>query len=163
MSYNKSNAAYDFSRFEPVEQNEEPEKKQKVPAPVKKHLKKQSVKPATVVKWVFVSAFVMLSLASVMVGNIKITQLNDEITTTQESLNVLKSNQVSLDAKLEARMSMQKVEDYAVNKLGLVKVQPFQIEYIHLTDQDKVEVTGDSTGIIGIFKNLINSVMEYFE
>jgi cell division protein FtsL len=163
MSYNKSNAAYDFSRFEPVEQKKEPEKMQKIPAPKKKQVKKQSVRPATVVKWVFVSAFVMLSLASIMVGNIKITQLNDEITNSQKSLDVLKSNQVSLDAKLEARMSMQKVEDYAVNKLGLAKVQPFQIEYVHLTNQDKVVVSGGGTGISGSFKNLIHSVMEYFE
>lgn len=165
MSYNKSNAAYDFSNFEPAEQGLElePVKKQKNPAPKKKQVKKQAVKPVTVIKWVFVSIFVMLSLTSIMVGNIKITQLDDQISKLQKNYNSIKSDQVSLNSQLETRMSMQKVEDYAVNKLGLVKVQPFQIEYVHFTDQDKVEVSSDNTGAMGSINNLIHSVEEYFQ
>jgi hypothetical protein len=58
---------------------------------------------------------------------------------------------------------MQKVEDYAENKLGLVKVQPCQIQYVQLTDKDMVEVSGDSGGITGFFQNLFHSVLEYFD
>lgn len=160
MNYNNSNAAYDLTRFMPQEQQKAEKPKQ--PAPVKHKLKKQAVRPAAVVKWVFVSLFVMMSLASIMIGNIKITQQNDEISSAQKNLNMVQSEQVSLNAKLESRMSMQKVEDYAVNKLGLVKIQPYQIQYIHLTDKDNVEINGNGLGITGFFENLINSVVEYF-
>jgi hypothetical protein len=166
MSYfNKSNAAYDFSRFAPVEEpmDEEPERQREQPAPKKQRAKKKAVKPATVVKWVFVSLFVMLSLASVIVGNIKVTQLSDQVASAQKALDTAESEQVSLNSKLESRMSMTKVEDYAVNKLGLVKVQSYQIQYVHLTNTDKVEVTDDASGITGFFKNVFNSVLEYFK
>lgn len=162
MSYSKSNAAYDFSSFLPEQQVEEIEKK-KVPVQKKKVVKsKVSVKPATVVKWVFVSAFVMISLLSIMIGNINITKQNDEISKAQKSLSTAQSEQVSLNSKLESRMSMQKVENYAVNKLGLVKIQPFQIEYVHLNGTDKVEVSNDNFLVFGFFKNIADSIMEYF-
>lgn len=163
--YNKSNAAYDLSRFAPAEEPEEPEieKQQKQPAPKKRKAVKKAVKPATVVKWVFISLFCMMSLASIMVGNIKITQLNDQISKTQKALDTEKSEQVTLNSKLEARMSMSKVEDYAVNKLGLVKIQPYQIQYVHLTDKDNVVVSSGDSGISSFFKNLFNSAKEYFQ
>lgn len=160
MNYNNSNAAYDLTRFMPQEQQKIAEPK--LPAAAKQKLKKQAVRPASVVKWVFVSLFVMLSLASIMIGNIKITQQNDDIASAQKNLNMVQSEQVSLNAKLESRMSMQKVEDYATNKLGLVKIQPYQIQYVHFTDKDNVEVNGDGLSIEGFFENLINSVVEYF-
>lgn len=160
MNYNNSNAAYDLSRFMPQEQQKIVEAKPL--APVKRKVKKQAVRPTSVVKWVFISLFVMLSLASIMVGNIKITQQNDDIAYAQKNLNMVKSEQVSLNAKLESRMSMQKVEDYAVNKLGLVKIQPYQIQYVHLTSKDNVEVSGSNLDFTGVFENVINSVVEYF-
>lgn len=160
MNYNNSNAAYDLSRFMPKEQQEIVEAKPLTP--VKRKVKAQAVRPASVVKWVFVSLFVMLSLASIMVGNIKITQQNDDIASTQKNLNMVKSEQVSLNAKLESRMSIQKVEDYAVNKLGLVKIQPYQIQYVHLTNKDNIEVNGNGLDFTGYFENVINSVVEYF-
>ncbi len=163
MSYNKSNAAYDFSTFEPEQQKPEAEKKQKLTAPKKKQVKRQSVKPVTVIKWIFVSLFVMMSLTSIMVGNIKINQLDDQISKAQKSYDSVTSDQVSLNSQLEARMSMQKVEDYATGTLGLVKIQPFQIEYVHLTDKDNVKVSGGGNGIFDSINNLIHSVTEYFE
>lgn len=164
MSY-KSNVAYDFSLFAPEEEPEVIEEQPKVKKVVKKRkaAASKAVKPATVVKWVFMSLFVMLSLVSIMIGNIKITQLNDEITSTQKKLDTARSVQVSLNSKLESRMSLANVEEYAVDKLGLVKVQPYQIKYVHLTDTDKVEVSEDDSGVTGFFKHIYDSVLEYFE
>jgi hypothetical protein len=162
--YNKSNVAYDFSRFSPVEEpeTEKHENKQQQLAKKKHKAKAKALKPATAVKWVFVSLFVMLSLACIMVGNIKITQLSDQVTTTQKKLDTAKSVQVSLNSKLESRMSLSKVEDYAVNKLGLVKVQSYQIQYVRLTDKDKVELNNDTSGFISFFRNIFDTVVEYF-
>jgi hypothetical protein len=166
MSYlNRSNAAYDFSNFAPVPEpdDQKTKKDQKQPLQKKHRAKKNAVKPGTVVKWAFISFFVMMSVGSIMVGNIKITQLNDQVANAQKALDTAKSNEVSLNAKLEARMSMTKVEDYATNKLGLVKVQSYQIQYVHLTDKDKVVVSADDPGVTGFFKKVFNSVLEYFE
>lgn len=163
MNYNKSNTAYDFSRFAPVELPQEPQIEQKKKASAgKKTVKRQKVKPLEVVKWVFISLFVMMSLGSIMVGNIKITQINDQAAKMEKQLDTAKSEQVSLNSKLEARMSMSKVEDYAVNNLGLVKTQSYQIQYVQLTNQDKVQILGGNNSIEGFFQNVISSVEEYF-
>lgn len=163
MAY-KSNVAYDFSRFAPVEIPEVPvEEPKKVNTVVKKKkAKKQQVTPLAVIKFVFVSLFVMASLGSIMVGNIKITQLNDETDKMEKLLDTARSEQVSLNSKLENRMSISKVEDYASNNLGLVKTQAYQIQYVQLTNEDKVEILGNSGGIQGFFQNVINSIEEYF-
>lgn len=166
MNYmNKSNAAYDFSNFapEPEPDDQKTKKIQKQPTPKKRSLKRKALRPVTVIKWAFVSIFVMMSVGSIMVGNIKITKLNDQVASEQKILDTAQSDEVSLNAKLEARMSMTKVDDYATNKLGLVKVQPYQIEYVHLTDKDKVVVNTDNSGVTGFFKKVFNSVLEYFQ
>lgn len=163
MAYNKTNAAYDLSKFAPKEEIEEPEIEQpKEPRRRMRLIENKMPKPATVVKWVFVSLFVMLSLTSIMVGNIKLTQLNDQMTSVQKSLNDAKSDEVSLNAQLETRMSMSQVEEYATSKLGLVKVQPYQVQYIHLTNTDKVVVSSDKTGMPAVFANVIDFFKEYF-
>lgn len=164
MSYNKSSAAYDFSRFAPEEAPEfrqVPDKKVRT-AVKKKSVKKQAVKPITVLKWVFVSIFVLISLGSIMVGNIKITQLNDQIAKVEKDLDAAKSTQVSLNSKLESRMSMSNVEDYATNKLGLVKTQSYQIQYVKLTNEDRVQILGKSDDIGTAFQNIMNMIEEYF-
>lgn len=163
MSY-KTNVVYNFSRFAPAEIPETPiEEPKKVKTVVrKKKAKKQQVRPLAVVKWVFVSLFVMVSLGSIIVGNIKIAQLNDETAKMEKMLDTAKSEQVSLNSKLENRMSISKVEDYVSKNLGLVKTQSYQIQYVQLTNEDKVEVLGNSGGVEGIFQNVINYIEEYF-
>lgn len=161
--YNNSNAAYDFARFAPVEEetyeNEEP-----LSAKSKKKDKSAShsaLKPAAVAKMIFIGIFVMISVGCIMVGNIKMTQLSEQISTTQKKFDRAKSEQISLNSKLESRMSLEKVETYATGKLGLVKVQPYQIQYINLTDKDNVEVTGKTGALPDFIQNIINSAKEY--
>lgn len=161
--YNHSNAAYDFARFAPAEEepyeNEEPERaKPKKKAKTASH---STLKPAAVAKMIFIGIFVMISVGCIMVGNIKMTQLSEQISTTQKKLDRAKSEQISLNSKLESRMSLEKVESYATNKLGLVKIQPYQIQYVNLTDKDSVEVSGNSGATPDFIQNIINTVKEY--
>lgn len=160
----KTGAAYDFSAFLPEQREEEAPQPEKQPrrAAAKPRVK-SGIKPGTVVKYAFVSIFVMLALGSTMVGNIKINQLSDEISSTNKQLTTAQSEQVSLSAKLEARLSMQKVADYATGVLGLSKIQPYQIEYVHLVDQDKVVVSPCANDPLDFIKNLAASVVEYFD
>lgn len=166
MDYNKSNAAYDLSNFAPAPEQlpEKTETEKKKPAAVhrKKKAKKNSVKPSTVVKWVFVSLFVMISLGSIMVGNIRVTQINDKTTRVEKQLDIEKSKAVKLNSSIETRMSISTVENYAVNKLGLSKTQSYQIQYINLTDKDKVQILEKPSGLENIMQNVINTVEEYF-
>lgn len=58
--------------------------------------------------------------------------------------------------QLNSLASLDKVEDYAINKLGMVKQESYQVEYIDLAMDDKVVLangttpaeTGENTGIL---------------
>lgn len=161
-SYNNSNAAYDFAAFAPAEEPEvaEPKRKHKK-ASNAKSAPKELIKPVTVAKLIIIGLFVMISVGCIMVGNIKVTQLSDQIASAQKQLDKADSEKVSLNSKLESRMSLSKVEDYASNKLGLVKIQPYQLEYVNLTNKDNVEITGKQNPAAEIFNNIINNIKSY--
>ena len=60
-------------------------------------------------------------------------------------LDEAKSENIRLNMALNALMSREKVEDYAVNVLGMQKIERYQIYYFDDRDGDKVVVSGGDT------------------
>jgi len=151
------NLAYDLSLFEPREK--EPFKRQTkvkiVPNPKSKHISKFSV-----FKWVVIAIVVVLTVLSVMLCNVKLTELNDQVTVKKSAYNSAKSEGTRLDMQLESRMSLKNVEDYAITKLGLQKVQSYQIVYINLANSDNVVVNNQDRNVLLDF---FNNILEYFK
>ena len=54
-------------------------------------------------------------------------------------------------------MSLDYVEEYAQKELGMQKMQPSQITYVHLNDSDKVEVLADTSE-----KSLFEKIKGFF-
>ena len=50
-----------------------------------------------------------------------------------------------LSMKLDSMISLEHVEEYAENTLGMTKVEGYQMEYIDLSGNDKVVLSGDKT------------------
>lgn len=160
MPSTRENVAYDLSLFAPREAREEAEQQAKQDQSAKK-VKQQAkavVHPAVVIRWTALALFIALSLAAMMMCNVQLTKLNDEMAKSQAQLTAAQGEQVRLNMQLESRTSLSNVEDYAVNKLGLQKSNLSQITYIHLANQDKVEITPKNENI---FSNLINFILEY--
>ena len=166
MRYGRENVAYDLSRFEPrsnaVRKPEEPPASPKTAPQKKKKAQKKQLSPLAVLKWATVSGLVMAALLAVMVSNLTLNELDQQISASQNQLNVAKSEYVSLNMELESRTSLQNVEDYAVNKLGLEKIGQYQIQYVRLAQQDKVELSNDGNLAVNFFDGLINRIVEYF-
>ena len=157
MTPSRENLAYDLSLFEAREEREEIEEAAQTPQK-EKNAEKAKVSPAVVVRWAAASLFIVLSLTAMMICNVQLTQLNDELSTSQNKLSAVQSEQVTLSMQLESRTSLSNVEDYATSQLGLQKANQSQIHYIHLADKDKVDITPKSENI---FTNLINFILEY--
>lgn len=157
MAQAKENVAYDLSLFEPRENRAE---EQTEAAAVKKQqaVRKPSVRPLAVLKWSAASLLVLLSLTAVMLGNVQINKLNNQANTMRKQMSNAQSEQIRLSVSLESRTSLSNVENYAVNKLGLQKIGQYQIQYVHLADKDKVEVSPESRNI---FVRLYNFILEY--
>jgi hypothetical protein len=164
MSYGKENVAYDLSIFEPRDNALRKSKKDEKPQlkSIPGQGKKKSVPAA--LKYFALCATVMAALIYFMVGNVKINVLSNEITAAQKKLDSALSEQTSLNVQLEGRMSLQNVENYAVNTLGLEKVGEYQIEYVSLTNENHVQVSsGQQNPIIKIFLSIYTRVLEYLK
>ena len=61
-------------------------------------------------------------------------------------------------------MDMEEVENYAVNRLGMVKMDNSQIEYVELTNPDTVTVANSGISLDALFAGLARSfsaIVEY--
>ncbi len=90
----------------------------------------------------FVQAVVLVTaavLALAMVSGVLFTfvqenELTKEISNIQTEINIAKSENISLNSQLESMVSISQIEDYAVNHLGMAKLQPSQIVYIDTSE-----------------------------
>lgn len=100
---------------------------------------KQAVKILAVI-------LVMFSLfAGVLAARLAVYDLKAQAAEKEIALNEAKSENVRLNMALNALMSREKVEEYAVNVLGMQKIQRYQIHYFEDRDGDKVVVSGGDT------------------
>lgn len=155
--YTRENLAYDLTLFEPREKEsfQRQAKVKIVPNPKTIHISKLSI-----FKWTAIAAIVVSSILAVMFCNVKLTELNDKATMQKAAYNSAKSEETRLNMQLESRMSLKNVEEYAITKLGLQKVQSYQIQYINLVNSDKVEVNNQSRNV---FSDFLNNILVYFK
>lgn len=152
-----SNLAYDFARFEP-------ERKQSVAVEKKTEIKvvKKTARRASPAKIIVMLAAV-LAIASMMIYNqVVLTELNDQTTTLNAELEKLQSEKIQKSTELESQMSLKNIEEYAVNNLGLVKMDQSQVEYVDLESGNKVEVKQQQDDSFwGSIKQVFQNLLEY--
>lgn len=146
-----SSAAYDFSLFEPKRPGEAPP-----PAPKRKKrrakaagvLTSASVRPAQAVRWGAAGLLCLMALISIILCDVQITSLSDQISKKQSQLTSAKADEVRLDMQLQSRVSLDNVEKYATENLGMQKAGEYQVNYIHITNKDKIVLGKDSQNLI---------------
>lgn len=101
--------------------------------------------------------------AMLLYSNMNLTRLTKEIGEQETALEQVQSEYVSLKARKEQTLSISYVENYAQNELGMVKMDPSQIEYIEMTKPEVTEVS-DTTKLGNAAANLMRgftAVLEY--
>ena len=81
-----------------------------------------------------------------------------------EYLATLTAENVSLTTKQVNSLDMNQVEEYATDKLGMVKLDNSQIEYVTLTNPDTVTVAESGLSLDTLFAGLARSfsaIVEY--
>ena len=66
----------------------------------------------------------------------------ESVEAAENRLSQLKSENVRLQSALAQKMTMDEIEEYAVNRLGMVKSSRSQITYVKVTDGDSVVYYG---------------------
>lgn len=93
---------------------------------------KLSFKKAVVI--LTVTALSLSMLFGVVYTFVQKSELTHSIAKSKSAIAIAKSENVSLNSELEAMVSMSQIDSYAVEKLGMIKLQPNQIRYIDTSE-----------------------------
>ncbi len=98
---------------------------------------KKSPLPITVIFMTLLcTALFMVMVASY----VRINEYTVEIEQLQSRLEKLKNERSDLSIELEQKNNLQEIQDYAVNVLGMVKIDRLAKKYITVEVEDKIEV-----------------------
>ena len=156
MQYSRESTAYDLSKFERKQ-----EKKPQIR--VIKGKKAQRVNRVAMVK-IFFAAVIVIGITSLMIVNrVALTEIGEEINAANEDLQILQSENTRLNVELEEKMSLDNIEEKAVNELGLTKMNNYQVQYLNLTQEDKIELTNpkSSGNIFDTIAGWSDKIKEY--
>lgn len=146
--YNHSEA-YDLSLFDVAVQMpaQQPETAP-VERPVRKpkstaQIRKESMASAVHALKIFTVAAVLLTLfGAILLSKVNLVILQKEAAEISEQIKDAESENIRLEMELNATVSREKVDEYAVSVLGMQKLERYQIHYFENRDGDKVVVAG---------------------
>ena len=113
-------------------------------------------------KLVILCTLVCTLLCVMIYEKVQISGLCAEQTELQTELTELQDGNTSLESELAQKTSMTKVEEYARNELGLIKLEKSQIEYVEV-DNDAVAnvIEQKDRSVFVRIKNWFVSMLEY--
>lgn len=175
MAFEERNLAYDLSLFEEDEkkysrmpagarkkQNSSANLTRKKPAEAKEAAKnpqqaqRKKYSPLKVMGTAIAGAFVVGALATIIMGQAQLTELNRSIETKTEELKQKDSQYTQLDMNVRSRYSTAIVENYAKDELGMSKATNYQKEFVNLSEGDKAEVLTEESQ--NIFSTIVEAV-----
>lgn len=179
MAYENRNAAYDLSLFDdevaytsgsaaPKRDEQEVHKKQikkkakksnkvvKLPEEELQKIRRRKHNPLKLAIGSIGGLAVALIIGTIIVGQVQLTELNQEIITAQALLADSQSIYTQNQMKVEANLSNTEIEEYAENVLGMTKASNAQKEFVTLSGGDKAEVSVQKSD--NIFTQFIESI-----
>ncbi len=152
MAVNKNNGlAYDLSLFEP-ETTKKKNKKQepKTQAAESKVIRldqdaveksqKRKRNPVIILGVSLLTTVVAAVSALIVYNNVLINELNEKIISANDTIVNQNNLEAQYQLKIDSKLTNEKVQEYAENKLGMTKANTAQKEFVSLTDGDKGEV-----------------------
>ncbi|MCC8022174.1 MAG: hypothetical protein LIO46_00055 [Clostridiales bacterium] len=152
-AYN-SNNAYNLSGFEaqraPVRVPQPQQRKPKLevvehrPRSREQLAREERIGYAKALKLTAVSAVLILLMGMVIYSGVQKNILTHEITSTKRQLEIAESEYVRLSMTLNSMVSVDNIEAYATQKLGMVKAQNSQITFVDVAGAKQAQDQPDS-------------------
>ena len=157
--HNRTSTAYVMSLFDTSKRKEQqtPEKKPELKVATSSVAKSGRPVAVAVIGAVFLAVFVMFlySKAALSEVNLKISNETQALSDAQ-SINTALSNQLS------GSVSLENVEQYAVNELGMQKVSASQERYVEMNTGNMTETAkNDNDNIFVTVQDWFNGILEY--
>jgi cell division protein FtsL len=100
------------------------------------------------IKIMFISIAILMFMAVAIYSRVQLDEINREIKSVEKKIELAESDSIKINNELNAIVSINNVEDYATNELGMVKVQDYQVVYVDLSAEDYVaKANGKDTGL----------------
>lgn len=87
----------------------------------------------------------LLILGSLIYGRVMLTNCQSDLAKQKEALQTAQSENVRLNMQFNSLMSMDKIEEYAQTKLGMVKRESYQVRYFDMSEGDSAQETQKDT------------------
>lgn len=100
------------------------------------------------VKILAVAVVILIFMSLAIYSRVQLDEVNREINSVQNKMELAESDTIRLNNELNSMISINNVEDFAANKLGMVKVQDYQVVYVDLSTDDQVIVANGEAAVI---------------
>jgi cell division protein FtsL len=98
-----------------------------------------------------IAVAILAFMAVAIYSRVQLDEINREIKKVEQKIELAESDSIRINNELNSIVSINNVEDYAVNELGMVKVQDYQVVYVDLSAEDYVaKVNGKDTGLSSV-------------
>lgn len=107
-------------------------------------------KVAMVFQGAFLAAIVAAVVVAMLCSRVELTELSTQISKKQKALSEVQTENIRLEAEVEAKLSARNVEEYATQKLGMAPLDKSQVTYLRLNEGDEVRLTeqAEDTGLL---------------
>lgn len=78
----------------------------------------------------------LLILGSLIYSRVMLTNYQSELADRKADLQTAQSENIRLQMQFNSLMSMDKIEDYAQTKLGMVKRESYQVRYFDMSEDE---------------------------
>lgn len=109
---------------------------------------------------------VAITAVSIVYNYMVLTQLTDQASQKKQQLEDLNSEYTYLETKGENMYTLSDIEEYARQKLNMIKMDSSQVEYIELSNPDQIEVSNSAQGVSGTVSLIakgFHAIWDYFK
>lgn len=158
--YNENtNVAYDLSYFDTDESVEQKAKKRR--EQIKSVSNFSVARNGSMFKIIFAVAFAATVAFAILFSKVQLSEYATMISEETTLLELAERENIRLQAQLDAMVTLDNVETYAEEELGLRKTIASQIKYINVDLDNLTEIAQDTDNIFYSIQNWANNVLEY--
>lgn len=153
---NRGNAAYDLSKYENAAPKLTDGEKSKIV------VRKAKSKPTASAPKILITAIMaVLVLSLVVYPKVQQATVMSDINKLNDQVMILESENVRMQTAIESKSALKAVEDYAVDVLGMQKLDKSQIEYLSIENGNVIDIPEENENFFVKIKHSFEDFLEY--
>ncbi len=153
---NRGNAAYDLSKYENAAPKLTDGEKSKIV------VRRAKPKPtASAPKILITAVMAVLVLSLVVYPKVQQATVMSDINKLNNQVMILESENVRMQTAIESKSALKAVEDYAVDVLGMQKLDKSQIEYLSIENGNVIDIPEENENFFVKIKHSFEDFLEY--